>query len=73
MIALAVFMFILNILVEQTKLQNNGCSISNRNLTITLSIAIYDSGQFSHSSKLWLTLFLTSTEFEKEYVYWFTY
>ena len=45
MIALAVFMFILNILVKQTKLQYNGGSISNRNLTITLSIAIYDSGQ----------------------------
>ena len=70
MIALTVFMFILNILVEQTKLQNNGCSISNRNLTITLSIAIYDSGQYSHySSKLWLTLFLTSMEFEIEYVH----
>ena len=45
MIALAVFMFVLNILVEQTKLQYNGGSISNRNLTITLSIAIYESGQ----------------------------
>ena len=45
MIAPAVFMFILNILVEQTKFQYNGGSISNRNLTITLSIAIYDSGQ----------------------------
>ena len=45
MIALAVYMFILNILVEQTKLQYSGGLISNRNLTITLSIAIYDSGQ----------------------------
>ena len=45
MISLAVFMFILNILVEKTKLQYNEGSISNRNLTITLSIAIYDSGQ----------------------------
>ena len=35
-VALAVFMFILNISVG---------SISNRNLTITLSIDIYDSGQ----------------------------
>ena len=44
-IALAVFMFILNILVEQTKFQYNGRNISNRNLTITLSFDIYDSGQ----------------------------
>ena len=44
-VALAVVMFILNISVEQTKFQNNGGSISNRNLTITLSIDIYDSGQ----------------------------
>ena len=44
-VALAVFMFILNISVEQTKFQYNGVSISNRNLTITLSIDIYDSGQ----------------------------
>ena len=45
MIALAVFMFILNTFVEQTKLQYYWGSISNRNLTITLSIAIYESGQ----------------------------
>ena len=38
-------MFILNISIEQTKFQYNGGSISNRNLTITLSIDIYDSGQ----------------------------
>ena len=44
-IALAVFMFILNILVEQTKFQYNGRYISNRNLTITLSFDIYDNGQ----------------------------
>ena len=44
-VALAVFIFILNISVEQTKFQYNGGSISNRNLTITLSIDIYDSGQ----------------------------
>ena len=44
-VALAVFMFIQNISVEQTKFQYNGSSISNRNLTITLSIDIYDSGQ----------------------------
>ena len=44
-VALAVFMFILNILVEQTKFQYNGSSISNRNLTITLSINIYYSGK----------------------------
>ena len=51
-VALAVFMFILNILVEQTKFQCNGGSISNRNLTITFSIDIYDSGQckFIHPS-----------------------
>ena len=44
-VALAVFMFIMTISVEQTKFQYNGGSISNRNLTITLSIDIYDSGQ----------------------------
>ena len=44
-VALAVFMFILNISVEQTKFQYNGGSISNINLTTTLSIDIYDSGQ----------------------------
>ena len=44
-VALVVCMFILNISVEQTKFQYNGSSISNRNLTITLSIDIYDSGQ----------------------------
>ena len=44
-VALAVFMFILNISVEQTKFQYNGGSISNRNLTITLSTDIHDSGQ----------------------------
>ena len=43
-VALAVFMFILNISVEQTKFQCDGGSISNSNLTITLSIDIYDSG-----------------------------
>ena len=42
-VALAVFMFILNILVEQTTFQYNGGSISNRNVTITLLIDIYDS------------------------------
>ena len=40
-VALAVFIFILNISVKQTKFQNNRGSISNRNLTITLSIDIY--------------------------------
>ena len=44
-VALAVCMFILNIWVEQTKSQYIGGSISNRNLTITLSIDIYESGQ----------------------------
>ena len=44
-VALAVFMFILNISVEQAKFQYKGGSISNGNLTITLSIDIYDSGQ----------------------------
>ena len=44
-VALAVFVFILNISVKQTKFQYNGGSISNTNLTITLSIDIYDSGQ----------------------------
>ena len=44
-VALAVFMFILNILIEQTKFQYNGGSISNRNLTIALSIDTYDNGQ----------------------------
>ena len=44
-VALAVFMFILNISVEQTKFQYNGGSISNRNLNITLSIDMYDNGQ----------------------------
>ena len=43
--ALTVFMFILNISVEQAKFQYNEGSISNRNLTITLSIDIYDSVQ----------------------------
>ena len=51
-VALAVFMFILNISVEQTKFQYNGGAISNRNLTITLSVDTYDSGQCSHSPKL---------------------
>ena len=40
-----VFMFILNISVEQTKFICNGGSISRRNLTINLSIDTYDSGQ----------------------------
>ena len=44
-VVLAVFMFILNISVEQTKFQCNGGPISNRNLAITLSIDIYDGGQ----------------------------
>ena len=44
-VALAVFIFILNISVKQTKFQYNGDTISNRNLTITHSIDIYDSGQ----------------------------
>ena len=44
-VALVLFICILNISVEQTKLQYNGGSISNRNLTITLSIEIYDSAQ----------------------------
>ena len=43
--ALSVFMFIMNISVEQTKFQYNGSSISNRNLTNTLSVDIYDRGQ----------------------------
>ena len=41
-VALAVLMFILNISVEQTKFQYNGGSISNRNLTNTHSVDIYD-------------------------------
>ena len=44
-VALAVFMFILNISIEQTKFQYNGSSISNTTLTISLSIDIYNSGQ----------------------------
>ena len=44
-VAIVVFIFIVNISVEQTKFQYNGGSISNRNLTITLSVDIYDSGQ----------------------------
>ena len=44
-VALAVFIFILNISVEQTKVQYSRGSISNRNLTITLAIDIYDSRQ----------------------------
>ena len=46
-VALAVFMFILNVSVEQTKFRycNNGGSIYNRNLTINLSIDIYGSRQ----------------------------
>ena len=40
-VAQAVFMFILNSSVKQTKFQYNGGSISNRNLTIALSIDIY--------------------------------
>ena len=44
-VAFAVFMFILNISVEQTKFQCNEDSISRRNFTITLSIDISDSGQ----------------------------
>ena len=39
-VVLTVFIFILNISVEQTKFQYNGGSISNRNLTITLSIRL---------------------------------
>ena len=44
-ITLDVFVVILNISVKQTKFQYNGDFISNRNLTITLSIDIFDSGQ----------------------------
>ena len=44
-VVFAVFMFILNISVEQTKFECSGGSVSNRNLTTTLSIDIYDSGQ----------------------------
>ena len=44
-VAFTVFMFILNILVKQIKFQCNGGSISRRNLTITLSIDISNSGQ----------------------------
>ena len=44
-VALAVFMLILNISVDKTKFQYNGGCIWNRNLTITLSIDIFDSGQ----------------------------
>ena len=44
-VALPVFMFILNSSVEQTKFDYSGGSISNRNLAITLSIDIYDRGQ----------------------------
>ena len=43
----AVFMFILNISIEQTKFKSNGGSISSRNLTITLAMDIYDNGQFT--------------------------
>ena len=39
-VVLTVFIFVLNILVEQTKFQYNGGSISNRNLTITLSVRL---------------------------------
>ena len=44
-VVFAVFMFILNISVEQTKFECNGGSISNRILIVTLSVDIYDSGQ----------------------------
>ena len=37
-VALAVFMFILNISVEQTKIQYNGGTISNRNLTMNKKV-----------------------------------
>ena len=49
-VSLTVFMFILNISVDQTNFQYKGVPISNRNLTITLSIGIYDSGQCIHPS-----------------------
>ena len=44
-VSFTVFMFILKFSVEQTEFECNGGSVSNRNLTITLSIDIYDSGQ----------------------------
>ena len=44
-VTFAITVFILNISVEQTEFQYSGGSISNRNLTITLSIDFYGSGQ----------------------------
>ena len=44
-VAFTLFMFILNILVEQIKFQCNGGFISRRNWTITLSVDISDNGQ----------------------------
>ena len=71
-VALAVFMFILNILVKQTKFQCNRGFLSNRNFTIALSIDISDSGQckvIHPSSDLHVFCY---TEFEKWYVHRFT-
>ena len=66
-VALTVFMFILTISVEQAKFRYNGGSISNRNLTITLSIGIYDSGHCKviHPSS-------DIHELRSIYVHWFT-
>ena len=64
-VALAAFMFILNISVEQTKFIFNGGSISRTNLTITLSVWHLWQWMLSHSPKLWLTRLLAFTEFEK--------
>ena len=73
-VALAIFIFILNISVEQTKFQYNGGSISNRNLIITLSIDIYEMDNVKSFTQAltYTTRLLTSTEFKKIYVHRFT-
>ena len=49
-------MFILNISIKQTKFVCNGGSIISRgNLTMTLSIEIYDSEEFKDIHTVWLT------------------
>ena len=54
-VTLAIFIFILNISVEQTKFDYNGGCISNRNLTIVLSIDIDRSNVKSFTQALTYT------------------
>ena len=63
-VALAGFMLILNISVEQTKFQYKRGSISNRNLIITLSITVDIVRSLTQALT---TRLLISTEFEKVY------